>query len=101
LQFVLRLAYFLLAIKYVEILHSVIAFAPLILLIGLLITKILSKRLRICAAILYAVFGNLAVAQRNLSKTGNASRLSAFGKFRPSELHCFRHEGFLFRESGF
>lgn len=72
--------YFLLGSKYVEIRHSVNAFAPLILLCGFVLTKILPKKFRVCAAVLYAIFFaySICALYPNLAKRGDWARVGTF-----------------------
>ncbi len=76
----LLLVYFFLGIKYVETRHSVNSFAPLILLVALLVTKILPKKLWIYVVILQAIFYIYAIAALypNLAKRGDWARVGAF-----------------------
>ncbi len=76
----LLIIYLLLGLKYVELRHSVTAFAPLILLLGLLLTKFLPKILRICAAVLYAIFFGYSIYMLypNLAKRGDWAQVGAY-----------------------
>jgi uncharacterized membrane protein len=72
--------YLLLGIKYIEIRHSVNSFAPLILLVGLLITNILPKKVWVFLAVLYAVFFVYGVhaLYPNMAKRGDWARIGAY-----------------------
>ena len=72
--------YLLLGIKYVELRHSVNSFAPLILLVGSLITNILPKKAWVFLAVLYAVFFVYAgyALYPNAAKRGDWARIGAY-----------------------
>ena len=72
--------YLLLGIKYIEIRHSVNSFAPLILLVGSLVTNILPKKALVFLALLYAVFFVYAgyALYPKAAKRGDWARVGAY-----------------------
>ncbi len=72
--------YFVLSSDLVAVRHAAVLFAPLILFVGLILTKILPPKSWIILAVLMAIFFTYSIGSLypNLSKRGDWARVAAF-----------------------